>query len=48
MQIETMDQTLDDSRKINPPDVDLSTLVINLLKGVLYKETDESTWGALI
>lgn len=48
MQIETMDQTVDDSRKFNPPDVDLSTLVINLLKGVLYKETDESTWGALI
>lgn len=31
-----------------PANVDLSTLAIMLLKGVIYREQDESLWGALL
>lgn len=31
-----------------PPQVDLSTLLVTLLKGVIYREGDESLWGVLL
>jgi hypothetical protein len=36
-----------EDRKVNTPS-DLSTLAISLLKGVVYRESDERNWGALI
>jgi Domain of unknown function (DUF4194) len=33
---------------VSTPSPDLSTLVITLLKGVIYRETDERLWGALL
>ena len=33
---------------MSTPSPDLSTLVITLLKGVIYRETDERLWGALL
>jgi hypothetical protein len=33
---------------VSTPSLDLSTVVITLLKGVIYREADERLWGALL
>ena len=37
-----------DSGILPPPEPDLSTLVITLLKGVIYREGDERLWNSLL
>jgi hypothetical protein len=39
---------LSNTTPITIPAADLSALLISLLKGVLYRDSDERLWGALL
>lgn len=43
-----MDETDTHNTSATAPSVDLSMLLIHLLKGVLYRESDERLWSALL
>ena len=43
-----MEQDIIDTPATPAPAADLSTLLIGLLKGVLYRESDERQWAALL
>lgn len=39
---------MNDSNEIHNPENDLSVVVIHLLKGVVYRDSDTNIWGALL
>jgi hypothetical protein len=43
-----MDEAPRQTEGVTAPQADLSSLVITLLKGVIYREGDERLWGALL
>ena len=42
-----MDSTADESSSLGTPELELSEVVVPLLKGVLYAETHPERWAAL-